>query len=172
VQLGANMDALSVKGETPLHYAANHGHVEVVKTLAQLGANKEAKTANGFTPLQISVRLGYHQVTQVLRELESTARAQKAAAARARARKPAQQDTPEAREAAERMAAELIEEEERELAAQRIKGTRGSFTLAPHQDPHRAFAVGERCVVFLSVARVSAFPLTAWYARGMGCTAA
>ena len=130
MQLGANMDALSVKGETPLHYAANHGHVEVVKTLAQLGANKEAKTANGFTPLQISVRLGYHQVTQVLRELESTARAQKAAAARARARKPVQQDTPEAREAAERMAAELIEEEERELAAQRK--VRAAASPSPH----------------------------------------
>ena len=45
------------------------------------------------------------------------ARAQKAAAAGERAQQAGRQDTPEAREAAERMAAALIEEEEREEAA-------------------------------------------------------
>jgi hypothetical protein len=54
----------------------------------------------------------------VLRLLElQLARAQKAAAAGERAQQAGRQDTPEAREAAERMAAALIEEEEREQAA-------------------------------------------------------
>jgi hypothetical protein len=51
----------------------------------------------------------------VLRELEYAARTQKAAASRERARQPARQDTPETRE---RMGAQLIEQEEREQAAQ------------------------------------------------------
>jgi seryl-tRNA synthetase len=54
----------------------------------------------------------------VLRELEYAARTQKAAASRERARQPARQDTPETREAAERIGAQLIEQEEREQAAQ------------------------------------------------------
>ena len=54
----------------------------------------------------------------MLRELEYAARTKKAAASRERARQPARQDTPETREAAERIGAQLIEQEEREQAAQ------------------------------------------------------
>jgi hypothetical protein len=68
------------------------------------------------TPLQASVRMGHHQVAQVLRELERTARAQQAAA-RELAQQAAQQDIAEKREAADRVAAELLEEEERDEAA-------------------------------------------------------
>jgi predicted RNA-binding protein with PIN domain len=56
-------------------------------------------------------------VAQVLRQLERTARTQKAAATSERA----QQDTVEAGEAAERIAAELIEEEEREECRRRAQ---------------------------------------------------
>jgi sRNA-binding protein len=60
-------------------------------------------------------------VAQVLRELEreleSTARAQQAAA-KERAQQAARQDMAEKREAADRVAAEIMEEEEREQAAQ------------------------------------------------------
>jgi hypothetical protein len=56
-------------------------------------------------------------VAQVLRELESTARAQQAAA-KERAQQAAEQVIAEKREAADRVAAEILEEEEREQAAQ------------------------------------------------------
>jgi hypothetical protein len=64
-----------------------------------------------------SIRLGHHQVAQVLRELESAARAQQAAA-KERAQQAARQDIAEKRQAADRVAAELLAEEEREEAAQ------------------------------------------------------
>ena len=82
-------------------------------------------------PLQLSIRLGQHQAAQVLRQLElQLARAQKAAATSERTQQAARQDTPEARKAAERNAAALIEEEERDEAAKAQSKVRG-VELAP-----------------------------------------
>jgi hypothetical protein len=69
--------------------------------------------------------MGHHQAAQVLRELERAARARKAAANKERTQQAARQDTPEAREAAERMAAHLIEEEEREQATKYMNAAGG-----------------------------------------------
>ena len=113
VQLGVNKEAKNVAGATPLHYAAQQGHVEAIKLLAQLGAQVDARDEDGETPLQTSIHKGHHQAAQVLRELERTARTQKAAATSER--------TQRATEQANRNAAELIEEEEREQAECRLK---------------------------------------------------
>ena len=116
--------------------------MEAVKALAQMGATIGAQTVGGVTALQVSDQRGHHQVAQVLRELEYAARTQKAAASRERARQPARQDTPETREAAERMGAQLIEEEERDEAA----AAQAKVQVAPsslHWAPQRA--VGYTC---------------------------
>jgi hypothetical protein len=155
VQLGANKDAKDAHGGTPLHWAAFNGHVEAIKLLGQLGADIAARAVNGETPLQLSVRLGHHQAAQVLRELESIARAQQAAA-KELAQQAAEQDMAEKREAADRVAAELLEEEEREEAA---KTKVRVAPPSPHIGLHSMQLGGERCGV--SVARVSASPLTA-----------
>jgi ankyrin repeat protein len=123
VLLGADKEAKNVDGATALHSAAHNGHVEAIKALVQLGAQLDAD-AQGETPLQTSIRLGQHQAAQVLRELERTARARKEAATSERAKQAARQDTAEAEEAAERMAAHLTEEE-REQAAKALSKVRG-----------------------------------------------
>ena len=129
--------------------------MEAIKLLAQLGADIAVRAVNGETPLQASIREGHHQAAQVLRELESTARAQQAAA-KERAQQAAEQDMAEKREAADRVAAELLEEEEREEAA---KTKVRVAPPSPHIGLHSMQLGGERCGV--SVARVSASPLTA-----------
>jgi hypothetical protein len=95
--------------------------VEVVKALVELGADIGALMDGGetTTPLQINIRGGHHQVARVLRELERSARTKKEAAAK--------ESTQQAIDQAERNAAELIEEEEREEAAYRK--VRDCFTL-------------------------------------------
>jgi ankyrin repeat protein len=129
LEMGANTEAATDQGATPLHTAAYQGHVSVVTTLIELGADIGALDNRGETPLQVSIRFGHHQVVQVLKEIERSARTKKEAAAKeaeAAAKKPTQQ----AIDHAERMGALLIEEEERDQAAQRKVRDCSTLTLA------------------------------------------
>jgi hypothetical protein len=152
----------SARGGTPLHFAAQCGHVETVNALVEAGADVHAHDAEGRRPLhwaeeghveamsllgvdtaaphlQMSIHAGHHQVAQLLRELEPTARARQAAA-KERAKQAAEQDIAEKREAADRVAAEILEEEEREEAAK----AQSKVRLAPPSPTlgSAAFAVG------------------------------
>jgi ankyrin repeat protein len=116
-ELGADKEASGPDGGTPLHEAAYRGHVEVVTALVELGADIGALTDGGETPLQVSIRYGHHHVARVLRgalALERSARTKKDAEAK--------MPTQEAIDHAERMAALVLEEEERELAQKKVCG--------------------------------------------------
>ena len=48
VEYGADANAKNNDGETPLHYAASEGHIEVVKALVvEYGADANAKNNDG-----------------------------------------------------------------------------------------------------------------------------
>ena len=54
---GANVDAKEEDGSTPLHIAAEMGHLEVLAYLeAQGGGNIEAANNAGETPLQLAIQ--------------------------------------------------------------------------------------------------------------------
>jgi ankyrin repeat protein len=123
VELGADKEASAAHGGTPLHVAACQGHVEVVTAL-ELGADIGALT-DGQTPLLVSIRRGHHHVARVLRgamALERSARTKKEAEAK--------QPTQQAIDQVERNAAQLIEEKERDIAAQRKVRGCSTLTLA------------------------------------------
>jgi hypothetical protein len=88
----------------------------------------------------MSVRHGIHQAAQVLKQLERSARTRKAAATSERTQQAARQDTAEAKEA-ERMAALMIEEGEREEAATAQSKVRG-VELAPVRAVSDAVSLG------------------------------
>jgi len=51
VHFGADANIADSHLRTPLHRAAQFGHVEAVRLLLSLGANPIAKDENGWTPL-------------------------------------------------------------------------------------------------------------------------
>lgn len=60
--------AKDAKGETPLHHAARHGDVEVIKVLLAHGADPNAKTPVGATPLHVARAFGEEKAAKVLVE--------------------------------------------------------------------------------------------------------
>jgi ankyrin repeat protein len=48
---GANINAKTDRGSTPLHLAAEQGHKDIVKLLIDKGANINVKDVYGRTPL-------------------------------------------------------------------------------------------------------------------------
>jgi len=63
---GADINITDSHLRTPLHRAAQFGHVEAVRLLLRLGANPKAKDENGWTPLDRGV--AYPAVRQVLED--------------------------------------------------------------------------------------------------------
>ena len=53
---------------TPLHYAAEFGHIKVTKFLIEKGANIEVKNEDGNTPLHEAVDGGHFEVVKYLIE--------------------------------------------------------------------------------------------------------
>jgi len=52
--------------QTPLHYAANNGHLSVVEYLVNQKTDINAKDKDGWTPLHRASRLGHLSVVEYL----------------------------------------------------------------------------------------------------------
>jgi hypothetical protein len=69
VQMGGSLEKKDADGGTPLHCAAQQGHVNVVRALVHGGANKEAKGFDGETPLHWAVDNRQVEAVKVLAQL-------------------------------------------------------------------------------------------------------
>ena len=68
LERGANPNAKDGDEETPLHYAAAKGSVDIAKLLIDKGANVNAKSVDGFTPLHVAAMKGNLPVVELLLE--------------------------------------------------------------------------------------------------------
>ena len=62
----ANVNAQDEEGRTPLHWAADHGHLECLRELIKSGADVNAQECAGWTPLHWAAGEGH---LECLREL-------------------------------------------------------------------------------------------------------
>lgn len=65
---GADLNAQSMHGFTPLYMAAQENHDSVVRFLLTNGANQSLATEDGFTPLAVALQQGHDKVVTVLLE--------------------------------------------------------------------------------------------------------
>jgi hypothetical protein len=54
---------------TPLHYAIEGRHVEIVRKLVKYGANVEAKARFDGTPLEMASSAGLEEISKILRQV-------------------------------------------------------------------------------------------------------
>lgn len=69
--LDANPNLVNAKdqnGQTPLHWAANKGHIQIVKMLVSLGAKINLKDNTGWTPIEYAEEMQRKDVVKFLKQ--------------------------------------------------------------------------------------------------------
>lgn len=67
INIRADKDARDNAGWTPLHHAANNGHLDIVKELLkEPGTPRNIPDNNGFTPLHLACKYGHMEVVKFL----------------------------------------------------------------------------------------------------------
>tara|TARA_B110000014_G_scaffold253902_1_gene233852 strand:- start:5576 stop:5887 length:312 start_codon:yes stop_codon:yes gene_type:complete len=61
---GADVNAKTEEGATPLHEAAGWGHKEIVELLIDKGADVNAKSKFGRAPLHIAAIAGHNEIVE------------------------------------------------------------------------------------------------------------
>ena len=67
----ANFEAEDEYGQTPLSWAAQNGHTEVVKLLLDVKANIKAEDKSGQTPLSLAAQNGHTEVVKLLLDVKA-----------------------------------------------------------------------------------------------------
>ena len=68
-QLGADLNARTKDGKTPLYIAAANNQLKALKVLKELGADLQAVAKDGFTALHIAANNGHVEIIKYLKEL-------------------------------------------------------------------------------------------------------
>jgi hypothetical protein len=67
----ANINALNIRRETPLHIACEYGSKSLIKRLRKLGADLFATNVKGYNCLEVAIEEGNEEVVQYLLEDDS-----------------------------------------------------------------------------------------------------
>lgn len=63
---GADIDAVDEYGRTPLHYAVQNNHIEVVRQLVEGGAMTTIADVNGRNPMHLAAASGSQEMMQMM----------------------------------------------------------------------------------------------------------
>ena len=68
---GADIEAETSDGYTPLHWAARKGHVDIVAALLAAGADVQAKDNQGRTPRDLARANKHYKIANILKQAET-----------------------------------------------------------------------------------------------------
>jgi ankyrin repeat protein len=54
LSVGSPVNGLTTGGRTPLHYACEHGYIDIVRALIKSGANVNIGDKSGWTPIHLA----------------------------------------------------------------------------------------------------------------------
>ena len=63
---GANVNAISPNGYTPLHRAAQKGHPDIVRFLLDNGASRDVRSVDGQIPESLAIKEGHSGISAIL----------------------------------------------------------------------------------------------------------
>ena len=63
---GINVDTTNKNGYTPLHVAANYGHIEIARILLKSGAGVNTADSDGKAPVNLAAVSGHIEIIQQL----------------------------------------------------------------------------------------------------------
>jgi uncharacterized protein len=69
---GADPNVTQQGGWTPLHQAADHGHVELVQLLLEHGAHRHSRSEDGRLPVEMARTKGFQETVLILEQTELT----------------------------------------------------------------------------------------------------
>ena len=56
-------------GKSPIHFAAQNGHLEIVRLLMKTSNNPNAPDNSGMTPENLAMQNGHHDIVRLFRNL-------------------------------------------------------------------------------------------------------
>lgn len=65
-QLGADINAVNIKGQTPLHLSVLHRKIDTIRAILRLDGNVNAQNANGETPLHLACAIASTSIARLL----------------------------------------------------------------------------------------------------------
>lgn len=66
LQHGADVNLLSAKKESALHWAMRRPVFEIIKTLVEYGTDPFLKAANGATPMGLALEFGHKEMASIM----------------------------------------------------------------------------------------------------------
>ncbi|KGG79952.1 hypothetical protein Y919_08885 [Caloranaerobacter azorensis H53214] len=66
VEKGMGVNGRDYEGYTPIHWAAQGGHLDIIKLLAENGGDLEAQDDYGQTPLYVAASLGHVDIEIII----------------------------------------------------------------------------------------------------------